>query len=198
MVAVGIDGTRRGWVAVALRDGRFLSAFAGSLVDLIERQPDATAFGVDIPIGLPETGWRRCDLEARKLIGARWPSVFLAPNRASLTLGQRPAGVSVQAWNLMAKVREAAALSDGRVYEVHPEVSFATMAGEPLAHPKKTWDGMCRRLELLRGQGIELPALGLVAAPDDVIDAAAAAWTATRIATGVAASVGDRVGRIWF
>lgn len=202
LLAVGVDGWRRGWVAVALLDGRFESAFAGpALADVLDQFSAAAVVGVDMPIGLADAGNRSCDVAARKLIGARWPSVFLAPNRLALTATAAPAGLSRQAWGLITKIREVDVVTDRRVREVHPEVSFWRMAGRPLTHAKKTWAGMWDRLALLKAQEIELPHdLGeaSVVPPDDLIDAAAVAWTATRIATGVAESVGDRIGRIWF
>jgi predicted RNase H-like nuclease len=72
------------------------------------------------------------------------------------------------------------------VHEVHPEVSFAVLAGRPLAFAKRTWNGHRERLRLLGRAGIKIPErldAGLVPA-DDVLDAAVAAWTATRIARG--------------
>ncbi len=65
-----------------------------------------------------------------------------------------------------------------------------------LPHGKKTWGGLQARLGLLRGQGIELPAvLGEAdnVGIDDVVDAAAAAWSARRIARGHARSFPDPV-----
>jgi predicted RNase H-like nuclease len=65
------------------------------------------------------------------------------------------------------------------------------MAGEPLTYAKKTWTGQARRRELLARHGIVLPdQLGPAgqAPPDDVLDAAAVAWSAHRKATGVALS----------
>jgi len=43
------------------------------------------------------------------------------------------------------------------VFEVHPEVCFATMACAPLATGKKTWAGLERRRELLRSAAQPLP-----------------------------------------
>jgi hypothetical protein len=68
------------------------------------------------------------------------------------------------------------------------------MAGRHLQHPKWTWAGFWERLHSLRVQGIELPedADGAsLAAPDDVLDAAAAAWTAWRLARGIARPVAE-------
>jgi predicted RNase H-like nuclease len=75
------------------------------------------------------------------------------------------------------------------VIEVHPEMSFAQLAGGvPLAEPKKTWAGAERRRTLLAEAGITftepLGEAGLRAGVDDVLDAAAAAWTARRHLAG--------------
>ena len=209
MVAVGVDGYRRGWVAVALLDGRFDSAFAAPLLtDVLARYAGAGAFGVDIPIGLAVAGVRTCDVEARKLVGPRASSVFLTPPRAAVEAVTYAAaraaapGVTAQAWNLARKILEVDAVVDPRVCEVHPEVSFWRMAGRHLRQPKKTWAGMHDRLDILNAQDILLPDSDLGPAgsvpPDDLIDAAAAAWTAGRIAAGTAESVGDALARIWF
>jgi hypothetical protein len=61
------------------------------------------------------------------------------------------------------------------------------MNGKPLEHRKISWAGHITRRALLAEYGIHLPdELGDAgnARPDDVLDAAAAAWSAHRIATG--------------
>jgi len=95
------------------------------------------------------------------------------------------------------------------VWEVHPEVSFRAIAGHHLAWPKTSWNGFHERVELLQQAGIEIPPsisdLGN-AGSDDVLDAAAAAWSAGRIAEGTATSlpseatqfVNDRPIAIWY
>ena len=79
--------------------------------------------------------------------------------------------------------------------------------GQPLRHRKKSAGGAFERIALLRRHGIELDRLGPAAfVPlDDVLDAAAAAWSAHRVATGVAQSlpeppetVDGRPIAIWF
>jgi predicted RNase H-like nuclease len=78
--------------------------------------------------------------------------------------------------------------STRRVVEVHPEVSFATMAGRPLPDSKVTWAGAERRRMLLADAGIrfasELGEAGRGARVDDILDAGAAAWSARRVAAG--------------
>ena len=68
------------------------------------------------------------------------------------------------------------------------------MNGEPLAYPKKSWHGQPARLRLLANAGITIPDdlgdMGTIP-PDDIIDAAAAAWSASRIA----ADTGEKVGK---
>ncbi len=76
---------------------------------------------------------------------------------------------------------------------MHPEVSFYALAGGvPPAYAKKTWRGQNLRRSLLAEAGLVLPdELGDAdrVPVDDVLDAAAAAWSAHRIATGTASRV---------
>jgi predicted RNase H-like nuclease len=70
---------------------------------------------------------------------------------------------------------------------VHPEVSFAAMNDKPLEHRKISWTGHITRRVPLAEHGVHLPdQLGNAgnARLDDLLDAAAAAWSAHRIATG--------------
>jgi predicted RNase H-like nuclease len=194
MLTLGVDAARGGWVAVALQDGRFAdAALARRFPGILERFPAAVVVGVDIPIGFPEPGTRRrADVEARRLVGARRSSVFFTPSREAVeatTYREARAiapGTSAQGWALRTATLDVDRSDDDRVREVHPEVSFATLAGQPLAFGKRTWNGQHERIALLAEAGIELPDhldAGLVAV-DDVLDAAVAAWTATRIARG--------------
>ena len=70
-------------------------------------------------------------------------------------------------------------------FEVHPEVCFWALNGErPMAHNKKTKQGAAERIAFLRPVFPEIerhladrpPLVGA----DDLLDAAAAAWTALR------------------
>jgi predicted RNase H-like nuclease len=194
VLTLGADAARGGWIAVALEDGRFAAAvLERRFPALLERFPHATAVGVDVPIGLPETGERRrADIEARKVIGARRSSVFFTPSRAALdapTYRQARAiapSTSAQGWALRTAILDVDRVDDPRVREVHPEVSFAVLAGKPLLFAKRTWNGQRERIGLLGTVGITIPDqldAGLVRS-DDVLDAAIAAWTATRIAAG--------------
>jgi predicted RNase H-like nuclease len=197
---LGVDACKSGWVAV--RIGESVTAhFAEHVADL---PTDVAVIAIDIPIGLPARGRRTADVEARALLGLRRSSVFLTPVRAALaeeTHARASAvnreladeGMSIQAFGLFPKIREVDTWRRTvpyRIVEAHPELSFREMAGTPLADAKKTWAGLEHRRALLAGQGIHLPAdlgeAGRKAAPDDILDAAAVAWTAARVAAGTA------------
>ncbi len=222
MEVVGVDGTRGGWVAVRLTDGKFVGArFFQMIRDLTQAFPQTACTAVDIPIGLPSEGRRRADEEARRVLGSRRNSVFFVPPRSVLDAPTFPEAariarslgsfVSQQSYALRHKVLEVDLLaSDRRIVEVHPEVSFWAMnKHRPLDHGKHTWNGLMTRLELLQAAGVELPtAIDNIggASADDIIDAAAAAWSALRVALGLARSLPEpaettRTGRllaIWY
>jgi predicted RNase H-like nuclease len=194
VLTLGVDAARGGWIAVALEDGRFRDAvLERRFPALLERYPDAEVVGVDVPIGLPARGTRRrADVEARSLVGARRSSVFFTPARGALEAPtyalarEIDPSTSAQGWALRNAILDVARVHEERVREVHPEVSFALLAGKPLVFAKRTWNGHRERLSLLRRAEIRIPDrldAGLAAA-DDVLDAAVAAWTAVRIAQG--------------
>jgi predicted RNase H-like nuclease len=208
--AVGVDACRAGWVAVVLDDGQLAAArLAVTLDEIVAAFPGAAAIGVDMPLGLVERGWREADRLAAARLGVHRSRLFMVPPRAvweatshedavrrCRRLTDPPAGCSRQAWNLKEKLlqaNEVCARLPGRLFEVHPELSFAELnGGTPVAAGKKTWNGQMARRALLARAGVSLPAdLGAAGAvpPDDVLDAAAAAWTARRIGGGRASSL---------
>lgn len=209
---LGVDACKAGWIGIALEEGRTTAHFAptiGELVRLAEAGGGLAVVAVDIPIGLPDNGRRQADVLARLAVGPRWPSVFLTPVRAALEAedyrfaleishrltGQ---GISRQAFALREKLLQVDHWIRGtphRVVEVHPEVCFARLSGTPLSSRKSTWAGAAQRRALLAGAGIvladDLGPAGAMSAVDDVLDAAAAAWTARRVATGQAHCLPD-------
>lgn len=211
---LGVDGCSTGWAGI-LRDGEaVVGLHAGTLRELLDRAlagGPLAAVVVDMPLGLADSGTRAADLEARTALGPRRSSIFLTPTRAAvlaptraeasaINVGNGGGGVTAQAFAIVPKVVEAdALLADDRPFplvEGHPELSFAEMAGGVLMSRKRSYAGHRERRELLASQGIDLDAaelgqVGLLAAADDVVDAAAMAWTATRVATGTACSRPD-------
>jgi predicted RNase H-like nuclease len=144
-----------------------------------------------MPIGLPDAGRRMADTLARQAVGPRRASVFVTPVRAALeaadhgsasAVSRRVAGegISRQAFALKVKILEVdrwVRRTRHRVVEVHPEASFAQLAGGPLPVRKSTWAGAALRRQLLADAGIPLAGdLGIAgeqAGVDDVLDAAA-------------------------
>jgi predicted RNase H-like nuclease len=99
--------------------------------------------------------------------------------------------LSAQSFALRKKILEVEASLEERVFEVHPEVSFAALAGRHLQHSKRSWNGHMDRRRLLSAAGIALPdeLRAGRAAVDDVLDAAIAAWSAGRKARGEATTL---------
>src|SRR5208282_4904593 len=233
MRVTGVDACRHGWVAVSLdapgpaadlpatdlrAAARPGSARAGhirvdavrahaSLAGVLEGD-EASVVGIDMPLGLLESGWREADRAARALLGPRRSSVFAIPPRSVWAQASYPAanqrcreltgqGLAIQAWGLRAKLLEADRyrLTCGHpLFEVHPELSFGAMAGTPLVHSKHTPAGRELRRQLLGLAGIVVPRVPR-APVTDTLDAAAVAWSAWRIATGKAVVVPARPQR---
>jgi predicted RNase H-like nuclease len=173
---------------------------------LLDRCADADGTGIagiDMPLGLLESGWREADRAARGLLGSRRSCCFAIPPRPVWAESSYPAanqrcreltgqGFSAQAWGLRAKLLEANRYRDTcghPLYEVHPELAFGAMAGTPLAASKHSAAGRELRRRLLAQAGIEIPALTTLGLVGDVLDAAAVAWSAWRIATGRAVTI---------
>ena len=219
MRVAGADVWKGQWVVVALDDGRFADAFVAPTIEAaLGLVPDAAVVGVDMPIGLPEPGQRRpADEQARAFVGPRWPSVFMTPSADLLEAASAKAanelakaagreGISAQAYGLGGLILQGqpVAAGDGRIYEVHPEVSFATAnSNTHLAWSKTAWNGITLRRQILEAHRIVIPDdLGPSgkAGVADILDAAIAAWSAGRIAAGKAERLPPgqgRIGAIW-
>lgn len=209
-VVLGGDVAAGRWVGVLLGAGPPRVLLAPTVTALMAQVGESVdVIALDVPIGLPDASGRAADVAARRAVGSRSSSVFTAPVRRAVladdyagalaaqraTTGQ---GLSRQAHGLREKILEVDAWAPGapcRVVEAHPELCFATMAGVPLAHRKKSWAGARQRVALLRAAGIDLSGdlgeAGAWAAVDDVLDAGAAAWTARRVALGAARCLPD-------
>ena len=77
----GVDGCRKGWIAIVLKDGYFARAeFSPTFAELLNVLADAQIIAVDIPIGLPDGSEpRAADVEAKKLLGKLGAAVFIIP-----------------------------------------------------------------------------------------------------------------------
>lgn len=225
MSVVGIDGCRKGWVAVELTGhGPPAAHFLDHIALVADVAPQAEVVAIDIPIGFGRRYPRRADSEARTQLTGQASSVFMTPPRRVLAastyaeanriarevLGQ---GISRQAYGLRQKIFEVDAWLDdagATVVEVHPELAFRAMLGRPARASKKTWVGMVDRRAALGAEGIDVDRLDVpvesAAGVDDVLDAAAASWSARRVAAGAAISLpagsapgaGRRRPAIWY
>lgn len=201
MRVLGVDGCKKGWVGVT--PGPTLKAHFGRtigelLAAVSASGPSPKVVAIDIPIGLPDDTTRQADVQVRPLLGPRRSSLFMTPTRRALEEDTYErsdqknreltgGGISRQSYGLRAKILEIDrwARFDGlTMVEVHPELCFTKMAGAPMGAAKSTWSGAAQRRQALTAAGLMFPddlgLAGLHAAVDDVLDAAAAAWTAVR------------------
>ncbi len=183
------------------------------LADLFQYSHKLSIIAVDVPIGLlsdAKSGGRNCDVLARKLLGhPRSSSVFSPPVRGALNHPENYSdanfanrkssidgiGISKQCFGIFPKIIEADALVDPElqnvIKEIHPEVCFWKMGGDSSpVFSKRSSSGRKERLNLLSGVGFKgiSDVFGNYRRSevqlDDIIDAAAACWTATRIFKG--------------
>jgi len=204
----GVDGCRRGWVVAVATVEPFAveSVTVVASIGTVVADPSLSTVAIDMPVGLLDEGARDCDRACRALLGARRSSVFPTPARSVLDATdfddalrrQRSAtgtGLSLQSWYLVPKIAELDAALRGltrrrgdRVAETHPELAFATLAGAPMRHPKRTTAGRRERLGVLhahvdrrwtRPAGVPRGAAG-----DDVLDALVLALRAAQWAAG--------------
>ncbi|KQV76094.1 hypothetical protein ASC61_14375 [Aeromicrobium sp. Root344] len=204
MTVLGVDGCPVGWVGVAWGDD--VTTFVALDIEQLVREAMShhaiEVVAIDTPIGLSSDGDRAPEAYARRRLPGRASTVFSSPALGALraetydeanaankaALGK---GLSRQAFGILPKIADVHDwLATGPavpVIEVHPEVCFAAMNGAVVRQPKRTAAGAAIRRELLGREGLVVPATRVRgAAPDDVVDAAAAAWTARRFADGVA------------
>lgn len=207
---LGVDACPAGWVGVLLGpDGRPTVHVAPSITGLLELVRETAApvvVAIDIPIGLPDEGGRLADAEARRQLVGKGSSIFTTLTRAAYEAPTyelaRAANIaatggtsaSAQAYALGPKILEVDAwLRSGpgvEVIEVHPELSFARMAGSPILARKKDEEGVAARREALQRSGLTAPGFfrGSGFAQDDLLDACAAAWSAARHDLGLTES----------
>jgi predicted RNase H-like nuclease len=198
---LGVDGCRTGWVGVRW-DGSTEVLVAATIAELVAAAGPVDAVAIDIPIDLPADVPRAAEQLARRRLPGRASTVFNAPAAAVLDASDYPAanaanraalglGLSRQTWYLVPKIRDVhdwlTTAPPVPVVEAHPEVCFAAMHGGVLVDGKTTATGETLRRSLLAAHGLDVVAerrQGV--AVDDVLDAAATAWTARRFADGIA------------
>jgi predicted RNase H-like nuclease len=220
--ALGVDGCRGGWIAAWVApDGTRGFKVVPHAKHLAEFTPECAY--IDMPIGLPETGPRPCDLPAQRMLGRARSRVFLGARRPLLEfLGDYASanrwaktdgkGLSRQMFNILPKIAEI----DGfmtparqkKFREAHPELAFLRFDGGAALPGKKTPLGLRRRKKLVRALGFAeidkwLKRLrGSGAKADDLLDACVLA-AAALAPGGMVAGQPERDARglrmeIWF
>jgi predicted RNase H-like nuclease len=218
-VGIGVDGCNGGWAVALLGAGAVPELHVIERIEqlptLLPRLPASATALVDIPIGLPVHGAREVDALARRLLGPAGASVFPVPPRpafdgldyeeaSTLCRAAGAGGLTVQAWNIMGKIREVdlwlrrRGTVGLRLRESHPELAFKGLAHRadlPWPLPaKRTAAGRAARLAVLAAHGLEGQAVlaqrpanpaGAVAA-DDKLDAACLALLSRQLAAGEA------------
>jgi predicted RNase H-like nuclease len=207
---LGVDGCAGGWVGGLLLDDEIAVVTGATIADLVAAAGPVTVVGIDMPIGLPDSGsQRRAEaLARRRLPSGRKSSVFPTPMRAAceaatwaeaneLNKAACGRGLSHQGFGLTHKILEVDVwVRSGprvTVAEIHPEVSFATIEPSCVAASKKTVEGRAARLAALERAGLALPPVvrGPGYAVDDLLDACVVAWSARRVARGQAECLPD-------
>lgn len=222
--AIGLDGFRKGWVAVQLDGDLQEISFHRDVIDALSRPFDRA--GIDIPIGMTDDGERACDLLAREKLRPHSSRVFTGSrrwlwtefsdpdraNRDAVRRGQKR--VSRQLWHLGPKIMEVDAFLRAHrshdIREVHPELVFLRLNdGRPLPS-KRSEAGIDLRRALLKREGIRDidswlagERSGSGAKCDDVLDACAVAIAARDIAGCVPEGMPPRDAcgmpmQIWF
>ncbi len=204
----GLDGCNEGWVAVIEDESDIDARIVRSDEELIALFAQCAVVAIDIPIGLTQRGGRPCDHHARRHLGNRASSVFSAPIRDILGIREyaeanrvsreiQGKGISKQCFMIVPKIAQIDRILQrhhelrSRVYEVHPEVSFAVWNETPIAETKHTKAGLAARRALIESHFDAVPETPRGASENDLLDAMAALWTARRIRAGKSQSFGD-------
>jgi len=199
-VVAGVTPCSAGWLAATAKMQG--SNFAPeppkvypTFLEVLNERPAFEAIVVNTPIGyrdVPGIAGRRCDVEARALVGLRGAAIHNAPTRAVLNgiISWREGGLDAVSAMMLPRYREVAAeMSPFRqrvVYEGHPELSFYQLNKDtPLRRSKQIEMGREERRTLLLEKlaGIEkvinaqLPGV----LEKHLYDASALLWTARRV-----------------
>lgn len=183
---VGIDGCRGGWVAAVVRPGQPVQARIIPRIEALDGLLRELGVGdacglIDMPIGLPVAGNRPLDAAAKRLLGKKASSLFMIPPRPvldaldyaeakALARASTGSALSIQAWNLLPRVRELDLYlrrrlpEPPRLRESHPELAFSLLAGGPLLSKQKA-AGADARVAVLRAAGLDPDALLAAPAP---------------------------------
>lgn len=167
---VGADWAGKGWLTVSLAEedgGRPRPEFYASILNLWLDHREADRILIDIPIGLPEDKTRRCDDQAKQLMGPRHGSVYTVPVRDAVyqrtyrearEVQEQTAqiGLSTQSWGIVPRIREVDVFlrhydqAREQIRETHPELCFLALKGDRLQTGKSDPEGEKERRRILK------------------------------------------------
>ncbi len=171
MIHLGVDWAGKGWLSVTLSPGGDSVDFWPSFYTLLLNHRGADRILVDIPIGLHESGRRRCDRRARETLpsplksSVYWipirPAVYARNLLQAKQIHRRKKvgfGISNQAWAIVPRIREVdlclRTLPEAKkiVRETHPELGFRRLGKESAPRARKRTDRGRRERERILTQ----------------------------------------------
>ena len=191
---------------------------ASTFTEVLSKTSDCKLVCVDIPIGLSDGDKpRECDGMARKVLkGRRASSVFPSPIRQCLlakdyteankiSLEHSGKGLTPLSFAILDKIRQVDDVMSRRpefqhrIREIHPEILFwALNHKQPMQHKKSRVVGREERIRLLAPIFPNVEEIVAKArkpkevAPDDILDAIVAAWTAGQAVIGKAKTLPEK------
>lgn len=179
--AIGVDRSSGTWLAVAYENDEFAELCVHEDIEAIwehYHEIGMQRMVVDAPIGLfqksdaeeDEELVRRCDVEARKIVGPQYRSIFNPPCRDVIEDAIRGSsyhevkgtqrevtnkGLTQQAYAISRGIYQLDQLlcedDDSRkaILEGHPEVCFRAFAEDDIEYPKSSVTGVAERLSAL-------------------------------------------------
>ena len=199
-LVAGVTPCRGGWlVASAKLQGTIFApedpTRVETFVDVVDMRPAYSIIALNAPVGgldRAQVGGRRCDREARALLGRRAAAVKSAPVHVESSEGTDllPDHIDAISRTLLPRyqevAREMAPFRQRTIYEVNTELSLYQLNGDvPMQWGKHSEKGMEERRAVLEAKipgarrviDAEVPG----ASPSHLLDAAAIMWTARRI-----------------
>lgn len=119
--------------------------FIKNMSQVFEKFSDFNLALIDIPICMPDTGFRQCDILVRKCLGKRSSTIFIVPVRrvvfaksyelaCNVNYSVNGNQLSKQIWNITSKIKEVDLFFKKypelipRVRESHTEVCFQSLS----------------------------------------------------------------------
>lgn len=199
-VVAGVTPCPAGWLAASAKimGGTFAPEppkVYPTFLEVLNEKPTFASVVLSVPIGYrdaPGRGVRKCDVEARALLGRRGSSIRKAPTRAVLdgSITWREGGLDAVSATMLPRTREVAGeMSPFRqrvVFEANPELSFYQLNNDtPLTRSKQTELGREERREILLAKMPGIDKVINASIPrvleKHLLDAAALLWTARRV-----------------